>query len=212
MAAGVHIFDRTQDQLLPLRINVVKKSSCQPLVIETQNSNLFDFYTFLFVLWGEGAIYGSYHYQPRDNLVFKEGGYHSMIKTWQCVRVSVYMADIFADIKWKNFQCKGQVSQEDILASSHWSFCQNSIVDVQFESRRGLFMIIATIVVKFKSIVRTLKYFKGWTFSNADPLSAIVVFSPIDYFSWLFRGGLMISIRSIILKLNQTRLHFCISL
>ena len=79
-------------------------------------------YTFLFVLWGEGAIYGSYHYQPRDNLVFKEGGYHSMIKTWQCVRVSVYMADIFADIKWKNFQCKGQVSQEDILASSHWSF------------------------------------------------------------------------------------------
>ena len=44
-------------------------------------------------------------------------------------------------------------------------------------------MIIATIVVKFKSIVRTLKYFKGWTFSNADPLSAIVVFSPIDYFS-----------------------------
>ena len=91
-------------------------------------------------------------------------------------------------------------------------FCQNSIVDVQFESRRGLFMIIATIVVKFKSIVRTLKYFKGWTFSNADPLSAIVVFSPIDYFSWLFRGGLMISLRSIILKLNQTRLHFCISL
>ena len=53
----------------------------------------------------------------------KRGGYHSMIKTWQCViRVSVYMADIFADIKWKNFQCKGQVSQEDILASSHWSF------------------------------------------------------------------------------------------
>ena len=91
-------------------------------------------------------------------------------------------------------------------------FCQNSIVDVQFESRRGLFMIIATIVVKFKSIVRTLKYFKGWTFSNAGPFSAIVVFSPIDYFSWLFRGGLMISIRSIILKLNQTRLHFCISL
>jgi len=62
-------------------------------------------------------------------------------------------------------------------------FCQNSIVDVQIESRRGLFMIIATIVVKFKSIVRTLKYFTGWTFSNAGPFSAIVVFSPIDYFS-----------------------------
>ena len=45
-----------------------------------------------FVLWGEGAIYGSYHYQPRDNLVFKEGGYFPMIETCQCViRVSVYV-------------------------------------------------------------------------------------------------------------------------
>ena len=51
----------------------------------------------------------------------------------------------------------------------------------RLKAEEGSFMIIATIVVKFKSIVRTLKYFKGWTFSNAGPFSAIVVFSPIDY-------------------------------
>ena len=34
----------------------------------------------------------------------------------------------------------------------------------RLKAEEGSFMIIATIVVKFKSIVRTLKYFKGWTF------------------------------------------------
>jgi len=51
-----------------------------------------------------------------------------------------HVADIIADIKWKNFQCK-RLSQSrryfGLLALIF--FYQNSIVDVQIESRRGLF-------------------------------------------------------------------------
>ena len=89
-----------------------------------------------------------------------------MIETWQCViRVSVHMADIIADIKWKNFQCKGPSQSRryfGLLALIYFTkipLWMNSL-----KAEEGSFMIIATIVVKFKSIVRTLKYFKGWTF------------------------------------------------
>jgi len=94
------------------------------------------------------------------------------------------MADIFADIKWKKFQCKRPSQSRryfGLLALIF--FAKIPLWMYSLKAEEGSFMIIATIVVKFKSIVRTLKYFKGWTFSNADPLSAIVVFSPIDYFS-----------------------------
>jgi len=92
------------------------------------------------------------------------------------------MADIIADIKWKNFQCKGPSQSRryfGLLALIF--FTKIPLWMYRLKAEEGSFMIIATIVVKFKSIVRTLKYFKGWTFSNAGPFSAIVVFSPIDY-------------------------------
>ena len=92
-----------------------------------------------------------------------------------------HVADIIADIKWKNFQCK-RLSQSrryfGLLALIY--FTKIPLWMYRLKAEEGSFMIIATIVVKFKSIVRTLKYFKGWTFSNAGPFSAIVVFSPID--------------------------------
>ena len=93
-----------------------------------------------------------------------------------------HVADIIADIKWKNFQCK-RLSQSrryfGLLALIY--FTKIPLWMYRLKAEEGSFMIIATFVVKFKSIVRTLKYFKGWTFSNAGPFSAIVVFSPIDY-------------------------------
>ena len=76
-----------------------------------------------------------------------------------------HVADIIADIKWKNFQCK-RLSQSrryfGLLALIF--FTKIPLWMYRLKAEEGSFMIIATIVVKFKSIVRTLKYFKGWTF------------------------------------------------
>lgn len=76
-----------------------------------------------------------------------------------------HVADIIADIKWKNFQCK-RLSQSrryfGLLALIF--FTKIPLWMYRLKAEEGSFVIIATIVVKFKSIVRTLKYFKGWTF------------------------------------------------
>ena len=93
------------------------------------------------------------------------------------------MADIFADIKWKNFQCKGQVSQEDILASSHWSYLPKFHCGCTVWKQKRALLWLSPLLSSNSNLLFALSNISkgGHSPINAGPFSAIVVFSPIDY-------------------------------
>ena len=114
----------------------------------------------------------------------KRGGYHSMIETWQCViRVSVYVADIIADIKWKNFQCKRPSQSRryfDLLALIF--FTKIPLWMYSLKAEEGSLWLSPLLSSNSNLLFALSNISKGGHSPiNAGPFSAIVVFSPIDY-------------------------------
>ena len=83
----------------------------------------------------------------------------------------------------KTFSAKGQVSQEDILASSHWSILPKFHCGcIDWKQKRALLWLSPLLSSNSNLLFALSNISKGGhSFSNAGPFSAIVVFSPIDY-------------------------------
>ena len=136
MAAGVHIFDRTQDQPLPLRISVVKNYS------SSKRRNQIYLISKLSFLYFEGrGLYMEAITINQETILSSKRG---VITQWSR-HDNVLLGFLFI---WqtsllissgKTFSAKAKSVKKIFWPPRIDLFYQNSIVDVQFESRRGLF-------------------------------------------------------------------------